>query len=109
MKSLTYQSTLFPAPATKSEKFSFSKWHKELALTDVSHEPIEGNPALQMLSILGTCCHEGTTPQTRGAVTCRHYCDSSMGRVATAIFEYLAPICHLSGNLSDSGEQSQRQ
>src|SRR6266852_357669 len=109
MKSLTDQSTLFPAPATKTEIFSLWRRHKELAVTDVSHGPIEGNPGPQMLSILSTCCHQGTTPQTRGGVTCRQCCGSSMGRAATTIFEYPAPTCLLPDNLSDSGQESQYQ
>jgi hypothetical protein len=32
-----------------------------------------------------------------------------MDRVATAIFEYFAPIGRLPDNLSDSGQQSQHQ
>ena len=105
MKSLTCQSTLFPAPATKMEIFSLWKRHRELALTDVSHEPIEGSPGPQMLSILSTCCPQGTTPQIRGGVTCGQCSGSSMGRVATAKFEYPAPICRLPDYLSDSGLQ----
>jgi hypothetical protein len=105
MKSLTYQSMLFPAPATNENgRVSLWKSHKELALTHVSHEPIEGNPAPQMLSILSTSRLQGTIPQTRGGVTCRQCCGSSLGRAATAIFEYPAPTCRLPDNLSDSGQ-----
>src|SRR6266849_9037700 len=106
MIGLTYQSTLFPAPATKTEIFSLWKKHKELALTDVSHEPIEGNSGPKMLSILSTRCPEGTMRQTRGGVTWRRCCDSSMGRAATAIFELYSAICRLPDNISDSGQQS---
>ena len=109
MKSLTYQSTLFPAPATKTEIFSLRKRRKEMALTDVSHEPIEGKPGLQMFSILNTCCPEGTMWQTRDGVTCRRCCGSSMGRVATTIFEYPALTYRLPNSLNDSDQQSQYQ
>ena len=107
MNSLTYQSTLFPAPATRS--FSLQKRYKELALTDVSHEPREGNPVPRMFSILNTYCTEETMSQTRDGVTRRQRCGSSMGRAVTANFEYPAPICRLPHNLSDSGQQPQHQ
>ena len=109
MKSLTYQSTLFPAPATETKIFSLEKSHKEMALTDVSHEPIEGNPVSLILSISNTCRPEGTMRQTRGGVTCRQCCGSSMGRAVTAIFEYPVPTCRLPENISDSGQQSRHQ
>ena len=83
--------------------------HKGLELTYVSHEPIEGNPVPQIFSILSMCFPEGTMKQIRGGETCRQCFGSSMGRAATAKFEYPAPTCRLPDDLSNSGQQSQHR
>jgi hypothetical protein len=106
IKSSTYQRTLFPAPATKGKFQSLLK-HKNWALTDVSLEPIEGNPGLRTLSTLRTFCPELTMLRTRGGAIRRLYCGSSKGRAGTAKFSISAPTRRLPDNLSDSSQKSQ--
>ena len=50
---LTYQITLFPAPATKAEIINLLERIGDCE-TDVSHEPIVRN-SVQILSILRVC------------------------------------------------------
>jgi hypothetical protein len=105
IKGLTYQRTLFPAPATKG-KFQSLQKRKNWELTDVFHEPIEGNPRPWMPSNLRTCCPERTMLRSRGGVICGRYCGSSKGRAVTANFAHFAPTLRLPDNLSDSGQKS---
>jgi hypothetical protein len=77
-------------------------------MTDVSHEPIEGNPGPQTLSIQRTCCPERTMLRTRGGVICRQYYGFSKGPAVRANFA-LSPLSHhLQDNLSDTSQKSQR-
>jgi hypothetical protein len=108
IKSLTYQRTLFPAPAKKGKIQSLQKC-KNWALTDVCHEPIEGNPGPRTLSIPRTCCPGRTMRRTRGDVICRQCYGSSKDRAVTANFALYAPTCRLPDNLSDSSQKSQQK
>ena len=94
INSLTYQNTLFPAPATK-QKYQSLKKRKNWPITDVFREPIEGIPEPRTLSILEMCYRERTTLQTQGAVICMRYCGSSTGQALTANFVLFAPTRRL--------------
>jgi hypothetical protein len=106
IRSLIYQRTLFPAPATKG-KFQSLQMHKNWVLTDVSHEPIEGISGPQTPSTLRTRCPERTMLLSRGGVICKQCFGSSKGRAVTANFALSALKCRLPDNVSDSGQKLQ--
>jgi ribosomal protein L34E len=106
IKSLTYQRTLFPAPATKGN-FKFLQKRKNWARTDAFHEPIEGIPGPRTLSIPRTPCSERTMLLTHGGVICRQCCGSSKGRAVTASFALSPPTRCLPDDLSNSSQKLQ--
>ena len=103
---LTYQRTLFPAPATK-ENIHQSQKAKGRATTDISRGSIEGYP-VRMTSTPRKCCLERTTLRSLRA-TIRGRCDDfSMDQEERAMFEYPPATCHLPDNVSVSGRQYRR-
>jgi hypothetical protein len=87
--------------------FQSPQKRRKWALTDVSHEPIEGNRRHRTLSILRRCCPERTTLRNHGGVICRQYCGSSKGRAVTTNFARFVPSLHLLDNLSDASQKLQ--
>ena len=100
-ESLTYERTLFPAPATIRDFQSLQR-RKRWALTDVSHEPIEGTPRSRTPSIPRTSRPERTMLQIPGGVICKRCYGSSKGLAVIANFVYSSPTRRLQDNLSDS-------
>ena len=101
---LTYQSTLFPAPATKGETLSVSVKAEALEATHVSHAAIKLN-SIRMSSIQRTCrLEEATLQSPRGAIH-RQYGGFSMDQAERANFEYFPATCRLSTDLSASCQQ----
>jgi hypothetical protein len=103
----TYQSTLFPQPATEREIHQSprgSKWWME---TYVSHGSIGGN-SIHILSIPRRCRLERTTPLCRCAAMRGRYCNFSMDQAERANVEYFPVTGHLTANLSISRQACQR-
>jgi hypothetical protein len=102
---MTYQRTLFPAPAIMGES------HQSLKTlggrrTDVSHESIEAI-LVRTISIPRGCCLQQTTLLFRCVGIHEQDCDFSKDQVERANFELLAVIYHLPDNFSDSRQQWQ--
>jgi hypothetical protein len=102
-ESLTYQRTLFPAPATRVLVYTNAE---VLGTTDISHVSIEEN-FFQIKSIPKRYVLEGTTLRSLCSAIRRQFCDSSMDLAERANFEHFVAICHLSVNPIDSSQQSQ--
>ena len=101
---LTYQSTLFPQPATKWENHQRLRQSKRWTATDISHGPIGGNSALT-LSIPKGYRLERTTPLSRCAAIQGRCCNFSMDQAGRANDGYFSATCHLQDNFSASRQQ----
>ena len=98
---LTYQSTLFPEPATKGRNYQSLRKSKRHAATHVFRGSIEAN-SVPMTSILRTCCLERTMSRSlRGAIRGQR-CDSSTDQEERANGRYLAATCHLQDDYGES-------
>ena len=104
---LTYQSTLFPQPATKWENHQRLRQSKRWTTTDVSHGSIGGNSTLT-LSIPKGCRLERTTLLSRCAAIRGRCCSFSMDQAERANDGYFSATCHLPDNFSASRQKCQR-
>ena len=107
MEWLTYQSTLFPQPATEGENHQSLRGIKRWVATYVSRGSIGGN-SLRILSIPRVCRLERTMPPSRCAAIRAQYCNFSMDQEERANVEYFPVTGHLPDNLSTSRQQRQR-
>jgi hypothetical protein len=98
---LTYQSTLFPAPAAKGESHQLLRKRMCSAATDVSRGSIGGN-SVQMLSIPRACRLERTMSLYRCTAIRGRRCNFSMDRGERAKYEYLSATGYLAEKLSIS-------
>jgi len=98
---ITYQRTLFPAPAT-DVKIMSSKGSTSAQNTHVSHVAIRENLA-QKISTLRTFHHESTMFQFHCVEIHRRYCGSSTDPGERAIFAYFVAIRRLIGSVKLSG------
>src|SRR6266851_10366579 len=107
MEWLTYQSTLFPQPATEGKNHQSLRGIKRWAATYVSHGSIGGN-SVRILSISRVCHLERTTPLCRCAAMRGRYCNFSTDQAERANVEYFPVTGHLIANLSISRQACQR-
>lgn len=107
IEKLTYQRTLFPAPATKGDLLVSTKAYK-LATTDVFHESIEEN-LVQTISISSRYYLERTKPRSLCGAIYRQRCNLSIDLVERANVEQAIEIYPLPDNLSESCQESQRK
>src|SRR6267154_2604359 len=75
-------------------------------MTNVFHGSKEES-SVETISSLEGCCLRQTKPRFRRAGIGRRCCDTSMGQVERANFEYLAASCHLPDSFSNSHRQLQ--
>ena len=98
---VTYQRTLFPAPARVGMAIGLNEGMQAGKGTHVCREPtVENSDQTTTTSIRKNCHSERTTSPCRCTVIRKQWCDFSTGQAERANFGYHLAASHLPDNLS---------